>query len=322
MTAAPAGILDVSVIVETFTLTHEYPGGTRIEDSQLPLVLARLEQQTYSRDRYEIVVELDSARQDWAVYLHREFPDVRVAFAPQATYFGMKNHGFENARAPFIALVDGDCIPNRDWIEKIAAALNGGLDVIVGKTRYRPGPLLAETFSVFDFGHVHARRSGGTFSFNANNVAFRKEVVRQHQFDSKAPRNGACYFLWRKLDALHYRMHYDPSIYAGHGDDFKGLGFVRKHFERGFDAISLCRLDTENRLDGTRYLRLGILAPLGMYGARVLFDLRRFIGNRLDLQIPLYAIPYYCVASVLIRGIEAAGGIASIVNPGMFQGEH
>ncbi len=321
MTSASAAILDVSVIVETFTLTHEYPS-TRMEDSQLPMVLARLEQQTYARDRYEIVVELDPARQDWAVYLHREFPDVRVAFAPQATYFGMKNHGFENARAPFIALVDGDCIPNRDWIEKIAAALNGGLDVIVGKTRYRPGPLLAETFSVFDFGHVHARRSGGTFSFNANNVAFRKEVVRQHQFDSKAPRNGACYFLWRKLDALHYRMHYDPSIYAGHGDDFKGLGFVRKHFERGFDAISLCRLDTENRLDGTRYLRLGILAPLGMYGARVLFDLRRFIGNRLDLQIPLYAIPYYCVASVLIRGIEAAGGIASIVNPGMFPGEH
>ncbi len=321
MNGTSADALEVSVIVETFTLTHEYPD-TRIEESQLPAVLASLERQSYPRERYEIAVQLDAARQDWAEYLRSSFPGIRIDFAPVPTYYGMKNHGFDTAQAKVIALIDGDCIPKRDWVERIVAGTRDGLDVIVGKTRYRPGPPLANTFSVFDFGHVHARKDGGTFSFNSNNVAFRKDVVRQHQFDPDAPRNGACYFLWRKLDSLRYRMKYDPLLYAGHGDDFKGLGFVRKHFERGFDSISLCRIDKSNLLDGTRYLRLGILAPFGMFAARVLFDLRRFMSNRTDLEIPLYAIPYYCTASLLIRGIEAAGGVASIVNPNMYRTGH
>ena len=56
----------------------------------------------------------------------------------------------------------------------------------------------------------------------------------------------------------HY-MIYDPQMFAGHGPDFRGLGFVRKHVERGFDSVNLFRVVDPELLPPARYRRFGLL---------------------------------------------------------------
>jgi glycosyltransferase involved in cell wall biosynthesis len=306
----------ISVIVETFTVCHEYPPNEA--EIQLGAVLDRLREQRYPKSRTEILVVLDEVSESLAAFIQHKYPEVRTEFIKKGTYFSMKNHGFDVAGGEICALIDGDCIPSLDWLERMEAALPDGVDVVAGKTRYRQGFPFAKTFSVFDFGHVQADPHGKTFSFNLNNVGFRKNVVRENRLDERARRNGACLLLWRQLQVANYNMVYDPNVFAGHGNDYRGTGFIRKHIERGFDAINLFRISEAGLLTGSRYMRLGPLVPLGMFAARVRFDFWRMVSNRHDLGIPIYAIPYYYGVSIVIRGLEAAGGMTAVLKPDAF----
>jgi glycosyltransferase involved in cell wall biosynthesis len=306
----------ISVIVETFTVSHEYPPNEA--EMQLSAVLDRLREQSYPPGRTEIVVVLDELSQDLGAFVKRKYSGVGTEFVKKGTYFSMKNHGFDVARGEICALIDGDCVPSVDWLEKMATAFPAGVDVVAGKTRYRQEFPFAKTFSVFDFGHVQADSSGKTFSFNLNNVGFRKSVVRENRLDERARRNGACLLLWRQLQLANYNMVYSPLVFAGHGNDYRGAGFIRKHIERGFDSINLFRISKPGLLSGSRYLRLGPLVPLGMFAARVRFDLFRIVSNRRDLGIPIYAIPYYYAVSIMIRGLEAVGGMTAVLKPDAF----
>lgn len=308
----------ISVIVETYTVSHEYPAGECA--IQLGSVLDRLREQSYPVDRAEIIVVLDEANVPLANFLQTRYPEAIRVFVTDGTYLSMKNRGFEVARGEILALLDGDCIPVRSWLETIAIACSPGVDAVAGKTRYRPEHPLARTFSVFDFGHVQADPDGKTFSFNVNNVAFRRDVVAQNRFDGRVRRNGGCFLFWRKLKLANCNMIYDPKMFAGHGNDCSGMGFARKHLERGFDTINLFRIADPKLLDAARYMRFGVLVPLGMFASRFLFDLRRMVTNRRDLGIRLYTVPYYYAVSLMVRGLEAIGGMIAILRPGYFGG--
>jgi glycosyltransferase involved in cell wall biosynthesis len=306
----------ISVIVETFTICHEYPPDEA--ETQLSGVLDRLHEQSYPKSCTEILVVLDEVSECLAAFVKRKYPEVVTELVRRGTYFSMKNHGFDVARGEICALIDGDCIPSVDWLERMDAAFPAGVDVVAGKTRYRQGYPFAKTFSVFDFGHVQADPSGKTFSFNLNNVGFRRNVVLENRLDERARRNGACLLLWRQLQLANYNMVYDPLVFAGHGNDYRGTGFIRKHIERGFDSINLFRISGPGMLSGSRYMHLGPLVPLGMFAARVRFDLWRIVSNRRDLGIPIYAVPYFYAMSIMIRGLEAVGGMTAVLKPDAF----
>jgi hypothetical protein len=55
-----------------------------------------------------------------------------------------------------------------------------------------------------------------------------------------------------------------------------------------------------------------------MFAARVRFDFWRMVSNRHDLGIPIYAIPYYYGVSIVIRGLEAVGGMTAVLKPDAF----
>jgi len=309
----------ISVVIETFTITREYPMAEA--QAQLGSLLDRLREQSYPRDLTEIMVILEGGSTELCQFVGTRYPEVRTVFIRQGTYLSMKNLGFETARGDMIALIDGDCLPIADWLTRIAAAYSDGADVVAGKTRYRPEHPFAHTFSIFDFGHVQADRDGKTFAFNVNNLAFRRSVVAKNRFDDRVRRNGGCFLFWRTLKLANYDMVYDPLMYAGHGNDFWKLGFVRKHVERGFDTINLLRHTDPKLLESARYIRLGPLVPLGMLASRVWFDLRRLVSNRGDLGIRPYALPYFYAVSVLVRSLEALGGMIAIWRPSHFH-EH
>jgi glycosyltransferase involved in cell wall biosynthesis len=231
----------------------------------------------------------------------------------------MKNYGAALAGGNIIAFIDADCVPTTDWLERIAKSIDAGAEVVVGKTRYRNDKPLASTFSVFDFGHVQGDGQGRANYFNANNLAFRAEVIRHNKYDEQVRRNGACYHLWQRLAQQKRRMVYDAGLFAAHGYDIEGWGFVPKHLERGFDMIRFFQLDENKVFSGSRYMRLGIFAPMAMAISRVWFDFKRIVFNRGDLGIRWYAIPYFYVMSLIIRPIEMLGGMLAIVNPNYYQ---
>jgi len=94
---------DVSVVVPTCG-----------RPALLARCLAALERQTLPRERYEIIVVEDKARD-----------------GPAAA----RNRGWRLARAPVVAFTDDDTVPDADWLRAGLAALASGADAVTGGLR-------------------------------------------------------------------------------------------------------------------------------------------------------------------------------------------
>jgi GT2 family glycosyltransferase len=135
-----AGTVDVSVVV-----------ASHARQQRLSTLLDALAEQTYPRDRWEVVVvhtyAPDVARSLFdghelarASLLRHEAVDMASA-RPSL----QRNRGWRAARAPLIAFTDDDCRPAPNWLERLVegARLHPGT-IVQGATR--PDPRDAEAF--------------------------------------------------------------------------------------------------------------------------------------------------------------------------------
>lgn len=275
-------------------------------------VLAALQRQTV-RD-FEVLLVLDSGvSEETRAELRRRYPHVRLVPDAAPNYFAEKNAGAVAARGEIVALLDGDCVPDEKWLETLVAPLAAGADVVSGRTRYAGGSLAARTFSVPDFGNV-LNEQGSATGIMLNNVAFRRELALRHPLDVRIRRNGGCYLLYHQLRAAGAHQTYAPGAIVTHELDVAGLGFARKHFDRGYDMVSVYRCDDTFALRGTRaFRRLGPIALTAITARRVLFDWHRLVRHRRQLGFATLALPYYAAVVTVTRGIELCGGMTALV---------
>lgn len=299
----------VSVVVETITARYEAHSSSLAD--QLNGTLTALDRQTYPRDRIETIVVLDH-EVDPAVgeELRRRYPSVKVGYSSKSNYFDAKNAGATIASGSIVALLDGDCEPAPDWLETLVSRFDPEVDVVAGRTRYAGNSFVARTFSVPDFANVLGDATGAASGFNLNNAAFRRDVLLAHPLEARIRRNGGCFFLYHQLRAAGARMVYEPRAVVAHGLDIRGLGFVRKHFDRGYDGVSVYRLDDRGVLRGTRlFRRLGGVALVAIVGRRIVADWIRLARQRRQVGISAFALPYFGAIALGTRLIELAGGL-------------
>ncbi|MGB3653466.1 MAG: glycosyltransferase family A protein [Rivularia sp. (in: cyanobacteria)] len=92
-------------------------------DSQrLKLCLEALENQTHSKELYEVIV-IDNASQDNIKSVVSNFSQAKYTYESQPGSYVARNHGISVAKGEILAFTDSDCIPALDWIEKGVASL-------------------------------------------------------------------------------------------------------------------------------------------------------------------------------------------------------
>lgn len=306
----------VSVIIETVTARYDSDAATGSLADDLIQPLRGLARQTYPRDRFEIIVVIDDAVEAAAAdALLQRYPDLKLVRAGRTNYFSAKNAGARASKGEIIVLLDGDCEPAPEWLDTLIARLDDGTAVVAGNTRYRGDSLVGRTFSVPDFANVAANPDGSATGILVNNVAFRRDVFLAHPFDERIRRNGGCYLLYYQLCADGVKIAYEPRARVAHGLDIGGLGFVRKHFDRGFDGVSVYRCDDRGVLRGTSlFRRVGGLALFPITLRRVALDWMRLALKRRQIGIATLAVPYYAAIALGTRLIELAGGLTAVVS--------
>jgi GT2 family glycosyltransferase len=121
---------EIAVVVAS----HERP-------LRLRWLLNALEEQTLSRERFEVVVCHDSGEE--TERLLREHPlGVRhVRLTPGTGGVGrQRNVAWREARAPWVAFTDDDCRPPAEWLERLLAACRPGA-IVQGTTKPDPDEL-------------------------------------------------------------------------------------------------------------------------------------------------------------------------------------
>ncbi len=303
--------LSISVVIETITGDDYAP---RPVADELQGSIEAILRQTYPRELIETIVVFDERfdRRD-AEELLRRHPSVKLVESPEHNYFAAKNAGAQAAGGSLVVLLDGDCEPAADWLEMLASRFEPGVDAVAGRTRYTGNSLGARTFSVSDFSNVVGDETGAASGFNLNNVAFRREVLLAHPLDARIRRNGGCYLLFHQLRAAGARILYEPRATVRHGLDIRGFGFVKKHFERGFDGVSVYRVDDGAVLRGTRlFRRFGVLALVALTSLRIVLDWVRLLRDRRQIGVSPITLPYFALVIVMTRLIELTGGVTAL----------
>ncbi len=303
--------MNVSVVVETITAREDSTGDLAAD---LRPTMEGIAQQSVAPDEVIIVLD-DLVGEATASELQQRYPSARFTSSRASNYFAAKNAGAQAAAGDIVALLDGDCVPAPDWLETLLARLTPEVDGVAGKTRYAGRSLLARIFSVPDFSYVLEKEGGVSTGMNINNVVIRREVFLQHPFDERIRRNGGCYFLFNQLRTAGVRVDYEPNARTSHAFP-GGAAMIRKHLDRGYDGVTIYRLDEQCVLRGTRaFRRFGPLALAGITVRRILLDWVRLVRHRRQIGISLFAIPLLALVGVMTRSLELAGGLMAIVKP-------
>jgi glycosyltransferase involved in cell wall biosynthesis len=96
----------VSIIIPVFN-----------DSERLKLCLQALENQTYSKDLYEVIV-IDNSSQEDIKSVVIQFNQTQFAYESQPGSYAARNKGISIAKGHIVAFTDSDCIPALDWIEK------------------------------------------------------------------------------------------------------------------------------------------------------------------------------------------------------------
>ena len=84
---------------------------------RLKTCLEALEEQTYPRNLYEVIVVNNDPSQNIEPHIVNS-NNVRVICESHRSSYAARNKGILNAKGAVIAFTDSDCIPKSDWIEK------------------------------------------------------------------------------------------------------------------------------------------------------------------------------------------------------------
>lgn len=300
----------LSVVIETIT-AREHPTGEPLASLLAPTIAGVLGQD-YPGDRVDVVVVLDAGNRAEEAALRRLWPSITVVMAPRSNYFAAKNAGAAASHGDIVVLLDADCVPDAGWLQALAGGFAPDVDVVAGRTRYAGLSATARTFSVSDFANVLASPQGEATGFNLNNVAFRRGVLIAHPLDARVRRNGGCYLLYHTLRSCGTRIVYEPRAVVAHGLDVGGTGFVRKHFDRGYDGTNVYRVDDARVLRGTSVIRrFGPLGLVALTARRIGIDWGRLIRDRRQIGIALWTTPYFGTVTLTVRLIELAGGLTA-----------
>jgi cellulose synthase/poly-beta-1,6-N-acetylglucosamine synthase-like glycosyltransferase len=301
----------VSIVIETITARFDTRGTTLADVLAGPInAIAR---QTYPADRIETIVVVDDAvAQADVSEIRRRYPDIKLVPSGVSNYFAAKNSGAAAGSGEYVVFLDGDCVPEPDCVELLVERFEPDVAVVAGRVRYTGGSWTARIFSVPDFAYIMSEQDGQANGLNLSNGAFRRDVLMKLPLDARLRRDGGCYQLFHRIRATGARALYEPRAVAAHGIDVGGLGFIRKHYGRGYDGTAVYKLDETGLFRGTSwYRRFGPLALVALTGRRILLDWRRMARHRKQIGFSLLALPAYAALGASLRLVELAGGVAA-----------
>jgi glycosyltransferase involved in cell wall biosynthesis len=187
---------------------------------RLTRCLASLAEQTYPRDRFEVLV-VDNGSKDDVNGVVQTFEDVRMLTELRAGSYAARNRGVREARGEIVAFTDADCVPSSTWIERGVAhlvedpgigLLGGRIDILAADPENPTGVELFNMMTSFQ-----QRRFIEEFHFAATACAFTRISVldRVGPFNEELLSGGDREWGTR-VHASGLRLSYADDVAIGH----------------------------------------------------------------------------------------------------------
>jgi GT2 family glycosyltransferase len=273
----PGAVLPLfSIIVPT----HRRPG-------PLAALLGTIAKQDFPSERFEVIVVDDGgdARGPKMQVAGARVPSLRVVRLPERRGpAAARNTGVAAARGGHLVFIDDDCLPDPQWLQRIAAALESSPESLCGGRTVNaiPGDRCAEaTALLYDYLYeqYNPERIFGAF-FTANNIALpRQAFVALGGFD-ETMRYGEDRDLCRRWALAKRPFRFVPEAVVRHAHALTPRAFLTLHARYGGGTYQYWRRSL--RAGGPR----ARLSGPGWYTALVWHGVRRH-GLRSGLPLSL-----------------------------------
>lgn len=165
------------------------------DPQRLQLCLQALENQTYPKHLYEVLV-IDNGSDESIEPVVRQFKQAKMLLEPSPGSYTARNKGILHAKGEILAFTDADCIPQSDWLEKGTAhllsvphcGLVGGSIRFSFKNPNCPNP--AELYDLFFFLQQEYYLENEQFAATANVFTYKEVFEKVGLFNSRLKSGG------------------------------------------------------------------------------------------------------------------------------------
>jgi glycosyltransferase involved in cell wall biosynthesis len=221
---------------------------TRDRPEVLSRCLDSLADQTVIDQLEMIVVDDGSVAADEVAAVGARYPRVRLVRQEPAGPAAARNAGARHALGQILCFTDDDCVPDSDWAETLAEAIERGADAVAGRT-LRAGGVLADASDVISSAPAVAEPFAPS-----NNLACTTGVFKAVPFDESYPHAAGEDRQWcARLAANGYALRSQPAARVLHLQQLTLSSFLRRQVRYGEGAH---RFRTDSRRP---------LEPIGFY---------------------------------------------------------
>ncbi|MFL5674882.1 MAG: glycosyltransferase, partial [Chloroflexota bacterium] len=201
--------------------------------------LAGLAAQSLARDAYEVIVVADSRSVDDTIAVAEAWAaaaDIRLVIHAEDGAAAARNFGIAAARAPWVAMIDADCVATRTWLAELLRAAGDGLGAAGRTLGYRSVTDAARYVDLT--GGLGAERHLAHPRYPwapTGNVVYRRDALDAvGGFDPRYVSYEGCDLHTRLIRTVGGEFAYAPRAVAFHGHRADWRGYWRQ--QRGYGS--------------------------------------------------------------------------------------
>ena len=216
----------VSVVIPTYN-----------RKDMLKECLDSLFNQTYPKDKYEIIVVNDGSTDGTEEVLKEYAKKAPCAFKwltqQNKGSYAARNLGIKNARGEIICFTDDDCIADKRWLEELVRGFtDGGIGGVGGRIiAYNPRKIVEE----YDKMNQEEAIKGKFYpSFLITcNAAYRKDILENCGYFDTYFRSGGDVDMGIRVTWRGHKLKYAPDAIVYHKHRTTFMGFIKQQYAYG-----------------------------------------------------------------------------------------
>ena len=210
--------------------------------------LAAVARQDYPRDRFEVIV-VDDGSLTPPEDVVATFPDqMQITLLSQTNQgpAAARNIGAKHAKGVYLAFLDDDCLPDKDWLRQFARSFIEKPDHLLGGQtvnllQHNPYAATSQIIQDAVYAYYNAIPDQACFFATSNMAIPKAQFFLTGGFDSEFRTSEDREFCDRWL-SCGYSMIYVPEAVMYHAHRLNLLNFWRQHFGYGCGAFLFHRI--------------------------------------------------------------------------------